>query len=80
MKNLVDTIIKLDMNEIDDYDFPFELDSSKRCPICGNKVSRDTKVYCDECTWYDPNYKGGYCERKHEPVKSSGSCGSWKSR
>ena len=35
---------------LDDYDFPFELDSSKRCPICGNKVSRDTKVYCDECT------------------------------
>lgn len=37
-------------------------------------------VYCDECTWYDPNYKGGYCEKNHEPVKSSGSCGSWRSR
>lgn len=35
---------------LNDYDFPFELDSSKRCPICGSKVSRDTKTYCDECT------------------------------
>lgn len=35
---------------LDDYDFPFDIDSSKRCPICGNKVSRETKVYCDECT------------------------------
>lgn len=42
----IDPIIDYLLN---DYDFPFELDSSKRCPICGSEVSRDTKTYCDDC-------------------------------
>lgn len=37
-------------------------------------------VYCDECAWYDPNYKGGYCDKNKEPVRASGSCGSWRAK
>lgn len=43
----IDPIIDFLLN---DYDFPFEIDCSKRCPICGKKVSKPTKTYCDECT------------------------------
>lgn len=43
----IDPIIEYLLN---DYDFPFEIDCSKRCPICGKKVSKSTKTYCDECT------------------------------
>lgn len=37
-------------------------------------------VYCDECMWYDPNYKGGYCDKKKDTTRSSSSCGDWKAK
>lgn len=33
---------------------------------------------CSNCTYYDPNYQGGYCDKSKCKTSSSGYCGSWK--
>lgn len=33
---------------------------------------------CGNCTWYDPNFRGGYCDKNHETTSSSKYCDDWK--
>lgn len=34
--------------------------------------------YCSNCDYFDPSYKGGYCDKKKVKVSSSDSCDLWK--
>lgn len=39
-----------------------------------------TDKICSTCYWYDPGFKGGWCNKnKHETASDSG-CSSWGSR
>lgn len=48
----------------------------------GNVTCMCGSLTCNDCTtWFDPSFKGGYCDRKEIPVSANTpACGdiSWK--